>query len=177
MWKTLSEKVVHENKWYKINKKKFEMPNKKKGCYFVLETSGASMIIPIIDNQIIFVKQYRYTINKWSIELPSGTIKNNSSNLTCAKEELLEETGFLAGSIKKIGKIATETGIMSEICYVYLAYDLKFSGCIFEETEDIKVLKIKIRDVYKMIDSGKIIHSLTLASLMIAKNKLLKIKA
>ncbi len=56
--------------------------------------------------------------------------------------------------------ITTEPGFTSEICSIYIAKDLNFVGLNPEKTEEIKTLAIKIKDLRKMIMSGKIFTQL-----------------
>lgn len=169
MWKTLSSEEIHKNKWYRIVKKNFETPEKKSGEYFVLETDGSSMVVPIKENRIIFGKQYRYTIDRWSIELPCGGVKRGSSYLKTAAEELEEEAGYKAGFIEEIGEFAPFEGVSSEICKVYLATDLVYVGNNLEDTEHIETMEVEIPKVYKMVEDGEIIAGMTIAALALAR--------
>lgn len=64
---------------------------------------GAAVIIPMLSkDRIILVKQYRFAINKWTWEVPAGTLGKKEAPIKCAKRELEEETGFKAGKIKKL---------------------------------------------------------------------------
>lgn len=174
MWKTLSKKKIHRNKWFKVNQYKFKMPNKKSGVYYVVETNGASLIIPIRNKKIIFEKQYRYIFNKWFIELPCGGVKMGSNFYRTAKSELLEETGYRAKKINKIGSFAPFNGAVNEICNVYLATGLEFVGKKLDDTEYLKTFEIPVRKAYKLVDEGKINEGMTLAALAIARKVLLK---
>lgn len=174
MWKTLSEKVVHKNNWYKIIHKKFELPSKKKGDYFIVETTGSVAIIPVKNNKIIFEKLYRYPTNSYNLELPMGGINIHRNPLKAAKEELEEEIGYKADKMIKIGKFIPFTGISSEICYVFLAINLNFTGTKKEDTEFIKPVEVEIKKAYEMIDNGKIKDGMTIAALSLAKKYLLK---
>jgi len=174
-WKTLSSKVVHENNWYKIVKKKFLMPNSKIGDYYILQTNGSSLVVPVKDGKIILCEQFRYPINKFSIEVPGGSVKVGSNHLKTAKEELKEEIGY-SGKLKKIGEFSSLNGVSSEISVIYLATDLKYVGKMPEATEEFKIFEVRIKDVYKMIEEGKIIDSMTVVALFIAKKYLYKEK-
>ena len=174
MWKTLSSKIVFKNPWWQIIKKDFEMPNKKRGEYYILDTKGSSMIVPIKGSKIVFEKEYRYPINEWVIQLPNGQAKHRNKFVQAAKDELQEETGYRARSIKKIGRFCPMNGVTNEITEVFLAAGLKFVGKSLEETEQIKNIEIDIKKAYKMIGEGKITDGQTLASLAIARKYLLK---
>jgi ADP-ribose pyrophosphatase len=174
MFKTLSSKIVHKNPWYRVVREEVLMPNNKKGDFFVYEDTGSSIIIPIKDGKVILEKQYRYPSNKWSAELPAGGVKKESNYLQSAKEELEEETGYKAGSIKNIGWFNPSPGDSRRICQIFLAKDLKFVGQKLEDTENIKLMEVPIKKVYAMVREGKIFDGFTLSALAIARDLLLK---
>jgi len=175
-WKQISSQIVHKNPWYQVRKDGFILPSGKEGKYYIMDTYGAVFIIPVKDGKIIFVKQYRYPLKKWTLELPNGGIKENTTSLLTVKEELREEVGYKSQSIKRIGKFSSISGVSSEICFVYLATDLMFVGQELEESEleaGLKVVEIGIKKVYRIVDKGKFLDGQTIAALALARNRLL----
>jgi|WetSurMetagenome_2_1015567.scaffolds.fasta_scaffold374957_2 ADP-ribose pyrophosphatase len=173
MWKTISSKIVHRNPWWQLKKDIYKTHTGKKGVYYVIDIKESVFVIPIKGNKIIFEKQYRYPIKKWTIELPGGSVKPGSTARKTAVDELREELGYKA-RLERLGKFVPYNGISSEICSVFLATDLKFVGVDQEETEYINPIEIDIRKAYKMIEGNKIIDGMTIAALHIARKKLLK---
>ena len=173
MWKTLSSKIVFKNPWWQIRKDDFKTHTGKKGVYYIIDIKESAFIIPVKNKKILFEKQYRYPIKKWTIELPGGSVKKGSTVRKAAEEELREELGYKAGSLEKIGKFVPYNGMSSEICSVFLATDLKFVGADKEETEYIDPIEIGIKQAYKMVEENKIIDGMTIAALMLAQKKLL----
>ena len=49
-------------------------------------------IIPVIDDQVVVIEQYRYTLDKWLLEFPAGAVDDSESSEEAAKRELKEET-------------------------------------------------------------------------------------
>jgi len=172
MWKTLSSKVIHKNNWYRLVHDKFRFADGKIGDYYIVATDGSSMVIPLHDGKIVFVKQYRYPIKRWNLEIPAGGVKSGASFLQTAREELAEETGFKAKNLKCIGKFAPFMGVSNEICRVYLATGLTYIGKNHEKTEKIKIEEYSWKEIAKMIEENKIIDGMTLAALALAKKYL-----
>ena len=174
MWKTLSSKIVFNNPWWQIRKDRFETHTKKKGDFYFIDIKESSFIIPVKGSKILFEKQYRYPIKKWTIELPGGSVKKGSNARKAAEEELREELGYKAGKLVRIGKFVPYNGVSSEICTVFLATGLKFVGADQEETEYIDPVEIGIKQAYKMVEENKIIDGMTIAALFLARKKILK---
>ena len=138
---------------------------------------GSVVIIPVLDektNEIILIKQFRYTINKTIIELPAGTLEKNENPLSCAKRELLEETGYKTKFLKKIAEFYPSPGIMTEKMHLFIARNLIKSKQNFDIDEKIKVIFVNLNKAIKMILKGQIKDAKTIAGLLLYKNLLKK---
>jgi ADP-ribose pyrophosphatase len=177
-WTKLSEKVVHKNPWFRIIQEKFITPKNTIGNYFIIntnETNRSVFIIPVRNGNLLFTYQYRYTIKKWALELPGGGQEKGLSPLAAAKKELAEELGFTATLWKKLGTYNPWSGPCAEECTIFLANDLVKTRQDLEETEHgLKIKEIKIVEVYRMLDDGKIKDCQTIAALSFARKYLLK---
>ena len=70
-WKKLSETVLIKNSWWTYKKDKTILPSGKLGEYHYVHTNGASMIVPVLnDNKVVLVNQYRYLNDRESLEFP-----------------------------------------------------------------------------------------------------------
>ena len=47
------------------------------------------------------MKQYRHSIDKHTLEFPSGTLEKNETPKECAIKEVKEETGLTVNKLKK----------------------------------------------------------------------------
>jgi len=132
----------------------------------IIHHPGASVIIPLTSkNTIIFVKQFRYAINHFLIELPAGLIEENESHHFTAQRELREETGFRAVTLKNIGKLWTAPGFCDEIIHVYVAEGLKYDPLPLDLDEDIETIELELSEANKKIIEGNITDSKTIAAL------------
>src|SRR6185437_2568887 len=128
---------------------------------------GAVAILPFLsDDQIILIRNFRYPIGQYLIELPAGTLEKNEDPINCAGRELLEETGYLAGRLKPIGNYFTSPGILSEKMYAYAAYDLEQQTQALEEGEEIELRPTPYAEALDMIRRGEIHDGKTIATLL-----------
>ena len=61
---------------------------------------GSVLIIGIRREKILFVKQWRQPVKKYTLELPCGTLNAGEDTILAANREFREETGFGANIYK-----------------------------------------------------------------------------
>jgi len=174
--KKLSEEVLHENPWWIHKHDTYEKPDGIVGDYFYLEThGGAAAIVPVLpDGRIILILQYRYLMDKQSIEFPIGGIGKDCSPIEGAKRELLEETGYKATDWIKLGAFEPSNGLTKDMTHAFLAHVVEDrANQQLDETEDIEVLYRRPDEVEDMICRGDIWDGQTLAIWALVRHHLL----
>jgi ADP-ribose pyrophosphatase len=128
---------------------------------------GAVVILPVMgDGRVMMIKNHRYAVKQVLVELPAGTLEKGEDPMNCAGRELLEETGYLAGRLKRIGSFFSSPGILNEKLYAFSAYDLEKRESALEEDEEIEIMPVLFDDALKMIDSAEIMDAKTIATLL-----------
>ncbi|MBN2468061.1 MAG: NUDIX hydrolase [Deltaproteobacteria bacterium] len=138
----------------------------KEHDFYIIETPDWVNIIPVTDdNQVVFVKQFRHGTKEVTLEIPGGVVERGDTPEESARRELLEETGYCAGSLKFLGAVDANPAIFTNKCHTYLATNLKkINGGDFDETEDIKIEHIPLEAVPKLIREGGITNSLVVVA-------------
>ena len=163
--KKLSEEVVAQNPWWTYKHDEFELKSGEKGEYFYGETNGNVMIVPVLpDGRLILINQFRYLFDRLSLEFPCGGIKKNVVAEEMAKIELLEETGWEAVELVKIGEFQPLNGFIKDKCHIFLAYVEKQLEQKLEETEEIEVLYRRPDEVDELVRKNEIWDGQTLAA-------------
>jgi ADP-ribose pyrophosphatase len=75
--------------------------------YAVAQPNYAAAVAVTPERRILLVRQYRPAIERFSLELPAGTLDENEGPADAMTRELLEETGHPTRAITLIGKTAT----------------------------------------------------------------------
>jgi len=128
---------------------------------------GAVVVVPLLDPQtVLLIRNRRYAIGQFLVELPAGTLDHNEMPMNCAGRELLEETGYLAGRLKSLGSFYTSPGILSEKMYAFVAYDLEKQQQALEEGEDIELLPTNLEQAIEMAGTGQIADGKSIAALL-----------
>ncbi len=130
--------------------------------------NGGAVVLPVLDNgKILFVKQFRYPLQKFIIELPAGKLNKGEDPLLCATRELKEETGYTSNDIIKLGSIFTTPGFCTEELHLYIAESLIPGEHAREEGEmDMELLELSIDEIKIKISNGDIKDAKTLSALI-----------
>lgn len=122
-------------------------------------------IVPIINNKIVLVKQFRYPIQKEVFELPSGKIDQGETPIEACKRELLEETGYEAESVENFCNFYPAAGISTEYCHFFIATDLVKSDIPVDPDEITEVVEIDYQKLLEKYSNKNIDDPLTLIAL------------
>jgi ADP-ribose pyrophosphatase len=173
-WKTISRTIERKNPWWTYFLDAFEMPGGKRGEYHSVHTNGSSMVVPVLpDGKILVVNQYRYLVNRESVEFPCGSVKDGSSYEQTAAHELQEETGYRAETISLAGMFNPYNGVTDEFCRVYVAHGLTYVGGVPDETEEFELKVWSPDDIDARIRDGSLWDGMTIAAWAIAKPRIM----
>lgn len=172
--KTLSKKYIAKNPICAVREDTVELDNGKITTRIVLETTPGSIVFAVTkDNEVLLVKNYSYIHNKMLWELPAGYMEKNDTPEKTARRELLEETGYEAGSFEYLGEIYDKPGRTNKISHTFLARNIKKTSKLkLDEGEKITVHKVKIDKLMKMIEKNEIKTSDALATILLALQRL-----
>lgn len=117
-------KTLYQSRWlglYRIGNWDFVRRPNSDACVGILA------ITP--EQEIILVEQFRIPMQRYVIEIPAGLVGDEpefagESLATTAGRELLEETGYRAGSVIPLIASPTSAGMSSEFTHLFHATDL-----------------------------------------------------
>jgi ADP-ribose pyrophosphatase len=116
------------------------------------------------NNEVIVEKQFRFGANRMFFELPGGN-KGKLTSIACAKKELEEETGFVAGKVHIFKKVWLDPAAMTIPFIPSIATNCKNIGKThLDKTEVIETVLIPLKKWLEMIHSGKINDSKTITT-------------
>ncbi|MBK9509650.1 MAG: NUDIX hydrolase [Cytophagaceae bacterium] len=167
-WKKLSTQVVYENPWIEVEHHEVLNPSGGNGIYGQVNFKNIAIGIIPVDNELNtwLVGQFRFPIEEYSWEIPEGGCPLGEDILEAAKRELKEETGFSAEKYTMIAKIHTSNSVCREVGYIFLAENLTQGDSEPEETEDLQIKKISLKEAFDLVMNNQITDSLSVAGIM-----------
>jgi 8-oxo-dGTP pyrophosphatase MutT (NUDIX family) len=164
-WQIQSSEIIADCRIFKVRKDLTVNPRTgQPHDMFVLEQPNWVNIIPLTpDEQVVMVEQWRHGTRSVQLETPGGLMDDGETPEQCARRELLEETGYDADSIVRLGVVDPNPAIQSNLQYYILAKDCrKVAGPKLDSAEDITVKLVPLATIPEMIETGKITHGIVI---------------
>ncbi len=163
---TLSSREVYRNHWMRLREDQILRSNGQKGIYGVVEKYDAAIILPIDNDRIWLVEQFRYTIQQRALELPQGSWEKPIENPEqLARGELKEELGFEAAQMTHLGSLWIAYGFLRQRLHVFLASGLAPTPHAPDaEEHDLAARCVPIAGFERMMLDGVIRDECTLAA-------------
>ena len=160
--KTLSSEVIYNGSVVKLNLEKAELPNGKTASREVVNHPGGVTVAAITnDNELLFVRQYRYPFHEIVLELPAGKLEKTGTPLENAKRELLEETGAVGYNFISLGKQMVSPGFCDEVVHMYMCRIDHFEQQQPDEDEFLEILRIPLDKAVEMVLNNIIVDGKT----------------
>lgn len=167
-WKFKSSKKIYDNPWLSLKEDEVINPGGGVSHYGKINFKNLAIgIIPLDkENNTWLVGQYRYVPDCYSWEIPMGGGPLDINPLKSAKRELKEETGLSATHWEELMHLHTSNSVTDERGIVYVAKNLSEGDTEFEETEDLKIIKLPLEEAVQRVMDGEITDSVSVAGLL-----------
>ena len=167
MEETLSSRLIYDGRAVKLRVDTVQMSNGRQTTREIVEHSDCIAVV-VLDgnNDVLLVKQFRKPAEKELLEIPAGGIDPGEDPEEAVRRELREEIGHMPRKIRKLGGFYSAPGYCTEYLHLYLATDLVPSQLIAEDTEEIKVVRVPLKEITGLIASGSICDAKSIAGLL-----------
>jgi 8-oxo-dGTP pyrophosphatase MutT (NUDIX family) len=169
-WKALGSIVTYQNPWIHVREDKVIGPDGKPGIFGVVTMGpGVGVLAMDKDNNVYLAKEYRYGVERITLEVIGGALDEGETKLAAAKRELQEESGITADRWTGLGVIDPFTTVIVSPQYLYLAQDLSFGEAQPEATEIIEIIKMPFQEAVRQVMDSNITHGGSVAAILKAK--------
>jgi ADP-ribose pyrophosphatase len=157
VWETLDSRTLWQSRWYNLRQDRLRTPAGHEFTYTLVDHPGAVWVVPVTtDGQVVLVRQYRYTVDQFCMEVPAGGMSPDLTPEEVARCELLEEVGGTAAELRYVGQFYTSNGISNEVAYVYLATGVELGEAQRELTELMEIRLVPVEEALRMAREGEI---------------------
>jgi len=165
--------VIAEGRVFRYEKLHVTLPDGARSERDIVRLPGGCVIVPIDQEGYVYlVSQFRAALNRVTLELPAGRLEPGEKPEDCAERELLEETGYKAGSWKHLTSIMTSPGYSDEVLHIFLASDLEYGEPDPDEGEFVSTLMFPFDEAVDFVASGDIRDAKTIIGILLAEREL-----
>jgi ADP-ribose pyrophosphatase len=151
----ISSETAFEGTLLTLRVDKVRTPSGKEAQRELIEHPGSVVIVPVTtDGKVLFVRQFRYAIGDYLLELPAGLIDPGEDPIDSAKRELVEEVSYEAGTIRELCKVYISPGYTKEMTTIYLAEDCVPVDHEDDEDEPLQLFPVDLHDIPAMLTPG-----------------------
>jgi ADP-ribose pyrophosphatase len=128
---------------------------------------GAAVVALTAHNHVLLVRQPRPAVGAPALlELPAGLVDPGETPLDTARRELIEETGFRAGTVRPLTSFYTSPGFTDELIHLFLATDLTPAAATPDEEESIELVELPLAAAIDLVLDGELSDAKTVAGLL-----------
>ena len=169
-WEKTGQHLHASCQVFDVLKARYRHPGRGRERDFVIITAPdwANVIALTPDRELVLVRQFRFGIDDFSLEIPGGVMERGEEPLVAAQRELREETGYSGSSARVLGSVRPNPAIMNNVCHLVLVEDaLRTDELAWDHDEEIEVLTAPVDEVYAWARTGRISHALVLDALFL----------
>lgn len=165
MEKTIEKKYVYKGKILNLRVDDALLENGAPCQREIVEHGGGACVLYVENDNVLFVKQYRYAYGESIYEIPAGKLNVGENPKIAAARELEEETGIKASSLELLYELYPTPGYTNERIYVYRAFEGEQGRAHLDEGEFLDVEWLPIAQVKEMLKKGEIKDAKTVVAL------------
>jgi ADP-ribose pyrophosphatase len=152
---TISSERGFDGKLVHVRVDRVRLPSGRESVREVVEHPGAVALLGITTNdELILVRQWRHAVGRAMLEIPAGTREPGESESETARRELLEETGYTAGTISQIARYYSSAGFCDEEMTLFLAEHCISRGQVEDVDERTNVVLVPRAGVRSLLEPG-----------------------
>ena len=165
MEKWIKKEEIYKGKIFSLWGGQVSLDNGEIAVREYIKHSGGVAIVPVVDGNVILIRQFRISIEHELIELPAGRLEPNEDPMSCAGRELEEEIGYRAKKLIPIASYFASVGNSDERMHIFLAIDLEKTNRHLEADERIREITMPIETIREKLSNLEFEDSKTIIGL------------
>lgn len=169
----IERRPIHKGRIVDLSVDTVRFPDGSTGELEMIRHSGAAAVLPVLtdpagdDPQILLIRQYRYAAGGFMLEVPAGRPDREGEPWeTCARRELEEEAGLIAGKLTWLTMIHTTPGFTDERIHLFMATQLTEGTSKLDADEFLEPAVMPLSAAVARIRSGEITDGKTIVTVL-----------
>lgn len=165
-WRSFGESVLVETPWMRVTRHPAQAPTGMDADYVVMRPRNVGTgVLPLHDDGTVsLVGQHRFTLMRYSWEMPEGGAPEGEDPFDAVRRELAEEAGLKAAHWRAALDMDLSNSITDERAMTWVAWGLTPAPTDPDPTEVIVSARVPFRDLLAEIGRGAVRDSMTVAT-------------
>jgi 8-oxo-dGTP pyrophosphatase MutT (NUDIX family) len=167
-WNALETEPLQDCAVFRVSRTLTESPHTgQRHAFFRIDSADWVNVVPVTSaGEIVMVRQYRHGLRDVTLEIPGGMVDAGETPEQAAARELLEETGYRAGTLAPLGSVNPNPALFGNRLFAFVARDCRRVAEIANEnTEETVVELLAPAELRRLARAGRIDHGLVMAAL------------
>jgi 8-oxo-dGTP pyrophosphatase MutT (NUDIX family) len=167
-WQTLGTRIVYVNHWLRLREDTVIRPDGGQGIYSVVELRPSVGVVALNEaDELALVTQWRYTLGRMSVEIPTGGSEPGDPDLpAAAARELREETGLSARHWRELGFVDNCNGVTTDTAHMFLATGLEAGAATPDPEERVTLSWLPFGQAVADVMAGSITEAVSVAAIL-----------
>jgi 8-oxo-dGTP pyrophosphatase MutT (NUDIX family) len=166
-WRRIDSRRVQRCGIFDLEQVRFRPPDDAPPrSFYVIDAPDWINVIPLTEEQqVLMVRQYRFGIEEFTLEIPGGMCDAGELPARAARRELREETGYEAAELIDLGWVHPNPPVQNNRCHSFLARRLaRVAEPDLDLDERIEQVSVPLAEIPRLIADRTISHALVLAA-------------
>ncbi len=163
-------RLIYEGRIFRLEVDRVTLPTGHTIDMEIVRHPGSVVLIPVpAPGNVILIRQYRYTLDRYIWELPAGSLEPGEDPDAAAARECEEEIDLVPGRVERLQGFHPTPGFCDELMTFYRCTELRppdaRSTARKDEDEDIEPRTFTLEAARALVRSGEIVDLKTVAGL------------
>lgn len=169
---TLDTRLVHDGRVVHLSVDSVRFPDGSTGEMEMVRHPGAAAVLAFFgeptdpDPDIVMLRQYRYAAGGYLYEVPAGIPEEGEGWERCARRELEEETGWRAGSLRRMTRIFTSPGFCDEVIHLFAGWGLERGEEALDDDEFLEVVRVPFSKALAWVRDGRVVDGKSVCAIL-----------
>ncbi|AOS43765.1 ADP-ribose pyrophosphatase [Lacunisphaera limnophila] len=169
-WQKLREEPHSTTRIFDVVSAIFRHPAREKEQDFIVikPPDWVNVVALTPAGELVLVRQFRYGINDFSLEIPGGVMDPGEDPVTAGVRELREESGYVGARARLLGAVHPNPAMQSNRCHLVLVEEARrVADLDWDPDEEFEILTRPVAEVFALAAAGGITHAMVLNALLL----------